>query len=337
MQPLIVHESVLQRERPVVTRRQCRAARAIASSLSPAGSRARLTVFTYHQVLERRDPLRPGEPDVRDFECDIDVIGQVFTVLPLAEAVRRMAERTLPARAACITFDDGYANNHTLAAPVLQAHGVPATFFIAGGAVDDGVMWNDLVIDALARGGSPGGAGSATGQRSALDDGSAAVAAALNELKYRPLEERRAAAERLYRDSLGEEPPRLMMTREMVADLARKGFDIGGHTMSHPILKILPPDQARAEIVGCATWIERVTGRRPTTFAYPNGRPGTDFDASHAAMVAEAGFALAVSTAWSVARRGTDPYRVPRVGSWWRHHRSLPAGLLRLYLSSYLA
>jgi peptidoglycan/xylan/chitin deacetylase (PgdA/CDA1 family) len=274
---------------------------------------------------------------VSDFERDIDVIERVFAVLPLEEAVRRMVERTLPARAACLTFDDGYANNHTLAASVLEVRGVPATFFIAGGAVDDGVMWNDLVIEAIARSGSSIVVGGAAGQRSTVGDGSAAVAGILNELKYRALEERRAAAERIYRDHVGEELPRLMMTREMVADLARRGFDVGGHTMTHPILKIMPSDRARAEIIDCATWIEQVTGRRPKTFAYPNGRPGTDFDASHAAMVAEAGFALAVSTAWSVARRGTDVYSVPRVGPWWRHHRTLPGGLLRLYLRSYVA
>lgn len=315
-------------------------ARAIASTLSPAGSRARLTVFGYHQVLEKRDPLRPGEPDGSAFDRDLDAIKRVFAVLPLDEAVRRLSERTLPARAACITFDDGYANNHTLAAPALESHGVPATFFVTGGAIDDGVMWNDLVIEAVARRGAAVVLNDIPWDRErwrAAGEGPGLVAAILDEIKYRPLEQRLAAAERIYRDNVGDERPRLMMTRAMVADLAARGFDVGGHTLSHPILSKQPAEQARAEIAGCAAWIEGVTGRRPRTFAYPNGRPGTDFDASHMAMVAEAGFALAVSTTWSAARVGTHPYSVPRVGAWWREGaRSLSGGLLRLYARSYL-
>lgn len=314
-------------------------ARTIASTLSPRGSRARLAVFGYHQVLEKRDPLRPGEPDQRDFDRDVAVMKSVFTVLPLEEAVRRLRERTLPARAACITFDDGYANNQTLAAPILEAHGVPATFFVTGGAVDDGVMWNDLVIEAVARRGAdlvltdiPWD----EQKRRSAGQGPALVAAILAEIKYRPLDQRLALAKRIYRDNVGEAPPRLMMTRPMVADLAARGFDVGGHTLTHPILSKLPAEQARREIAGCAAWLEQVTGRAPKTFAYPNGRPGTDFDSSHEAMVAEAGFAVAVSTTWSTARAGTDPYNVPRVGPWWRGRSSLTKGLLKLYLKSYL-
>src|SRR5690606_11936460 len=54
--------------------------------LSPAGRRARLAVFTYHQVLPERDALRPDEPDAREFAHDRELIGRVFTVLALPEA-----------------------------------------------------------------------------------------------------------------------------------------------------------------------------------------------------------------------------------------------------------
>jgi peptidoglycan/xylan/chitin deacetylase (PgdA/CDA1 family) len=319
--------------------RRDRVARAIASTLSPRGDRARLTVFGYHQVLEKRDPLRPGEPDQADFDRDLAVMKSVFTLLPLDEAVRQLNARTLPTGAACITFDDGYANNQTLAAPVLEAHGVPATFFVTGGACDDGVMWNDLVIEAVARRGSAlvlKDVSWSEERRRAAGEGPALVAAILAELKYRPLAQRLAAAERIYRDNVGEAPPRLMMTRSMVADLAARGFDVGGHTLTHPILCKLPAEQARSEIAGCAAWLKQVTGRTPKTFAYPNGRPGTDFDASHEAMVREAGFSVAVSTTWSTARAGTNPYDVPRVGPWWRGGASLTRGLLKLYVKSYL-
>jgi peptidoglycan/xylan/chitin deacetylase (PgdA/CDA1 family) len=316
------------------------ATKACAGTLSPAGRGARLAVFSYHQVLERRDPLRPGEPDRSDFASDVEIIRQMFSVLPLQEAAARLTGGTLPSRAACVTFDDGYANNHELAASVLEAHGVPATFFVTGGAVDDGVMWNDLLIEAVAARGNELVLSSVPGLDTSAfsaSQGPALVAEILQALKYRPLSERRTAAEQVYRDNVGPDLPRLMMTREMVADLARRGFDIGGHTMNHPILAQLPEDEARLEISSCSQWIEDVTGRRPKTFAYPNGRPGKDFTAVHAAMVGEAGYDVAVSTSWDLARTATDVYNVPRIGPWWRQQRSLPGGLLRLYVRSYLS
>jgi peptidoglycan/xylan/chitin deacetylase (PgdA/CDA1 family) len=314
------------------------AAVGIGSLLSPAGRRARLAVFTYHQVLERRDPLRPDEPDRNEFAADLDVIARVFTPLALPDAIARLAAGTLPARAACITFDDGYANNHEIAAPLLEAAGLPATFFVACGAVDDGVMWNDLLIEAVARSGRAPVLDALPGldmkQVSELR-GAALVRALLGGMKYRPLEQRLAAAQRFYSDNVGELAPRLMMSRTQVADLARRGFDMGGHTVRHPILKGLSDDAAKAEIESCSAWLADVTGRRPLTFAYPNGRPGVDFAPQHAAMVAAAGYATAVSTEWRLARAGTDPYSVPRIGPWWRNGRSLPGVLARMQLRSY--
>lgn len=298
-------------------------ARAAGQLLSPGNRRGRLTVFCYHQVLTTLDPLRPGEPDEEQFLDDIRLIDSVFNVLTFGEASKRLASGTLPSRAACITFDDGYANNHELAAPMLKLVGVPATFFIAGGAVDAGIMWNDLVIESIAHSGSGSQAES--------------LSATLVGLKYKPIAERWDAAERMYRKAVSSDLPRLMMTRDMVADLADQGFEIGGHTINHPILRELQDDAAKSEIENCATWIHEVTGMTPTTFAYPNGVPGQDFEPKHAAMVRDAGFEAAASTQWALAKPGTDRFSIPRVGPWWRQGRTLTSGLCRSYLKSYLA
>lgn len=300
-----------------------RAAKVAGSILSPAGARARLVVFCYHQVLERRDPLRPGEPDEAQFLNDVRLIDTVFNVLPFTEAVRKLKSGDLPARSACITFDDGYANNFELAEPILHSVGVPATFFIAGGAVDTGVMWNDLVIESVAHSGSKKRAEN--------------LGATLRELKYRPMAERWDDAVDMYRRTVDADLPRLMMTRDMVAGLSGQGFEIGGHTMNHPILKELSDDEARREIEDCAAWIRDVTGDAPTSFAYPNGVPGQDFTDAHAAMVREAGFEAAASTQWALAHGGTNPLSIPRIGPWWRQGPGLMSGLCRSYLKSYLA
>lgn len=295
-------------------------ASAFGNVLSPSGRRGRLAVFCFHQVLESHDVYRVGEPTAEEFAHDVELIASFFNVLPFGEAVTMLAGNRLPKRAACITFDDGYANNHSLAAPILEAAGVPATFFIAGGAIDAGVMWNDLVIEAIA---------SRAGEV-------AAVSSELAELKYRPMQERWEIAEQRFSSEVGGDLPRLMMTREMVRDLSRRGFEIGGHTINHPILKELPEDEARNEIQACRNWIQSVTGASAISFAYPNGRFGIDYDERHMQMVADAGFDAAASTDWNLATTTTNRFSIPRVGPWWRQGRSFGSGLLRSYVSSYI-
>ncbi|MEO1202675.1 MAG: polysaccharide deacetylase family protein, partial [Pseudomonadota bacterium] len=128
----------------------------------------------------------------------------------------------------------------------------------------------------------------------------------------------------------------LMMRRTEVRDLADRGFEIGGHTISHPILKELPDDEARREIIDCRRWVKEVTGTAPASFAYPNGRSGVDFDERHVAMVREAGFAAAASTDWGFAAASSHALRLPRTGPWWRQGRRFNVGLIRSYLRSYV-
>jgi peptidoglycan/xylan/chitin deacetylase (PgdA/CDA1 family) len=96
-------------------------------------SRDRLSVLIYHRVPAEPDDLLSGEPHASEFEQAMRWIKSTFNVIPLADGVEGIRTGKLPSRALSITFDDGYANNATVAAPILQRLGLHATFFIATG------------------------------------------------------------------------------------------------------------------------------------------------------------------------------------------------------------
>ena len=52
-------------------------------------------------------------------------ISRAFNVLSLSDAARRLKDGTLPAAAAVITFDDGYADNLEVAWPILERYEHP--------------------------------------------------------------------------------------------------------------------------------------------------------------------------------------------------------------------
>lgn len=311
----------------------------VARIFSPPGKRGKLVVFCYHQVLEATDPLRPGEPTLEEFEADIDRIAAWFNVLSLPDAAKAMRNGTLPPRAACITFDDGYLNNHSLAAPALEARNLPATFFITSGAVEQGVMWNDLIIDAVA---ACDGLPDLAALREHAPEVSTTMSpqqmaqGIIDNIKYLPLDVRWETAEQFYKDNAGVELPRKMMQPAHVADLAARGFDVGAHTVSHPILAKLDSEGARQEIEESVRWVAGVIGKQPLSFAYPNGRPNVDFQAEHAGQARDAGCEVAVTTEWAVSAGRVDAYHIPRVGPWWRFGRNGLDGLMRIYVKSLL-
>jgi peptidoglycan/xylan/chitin deacetylase (PgdA/CDA1 family) len=295
-------------------------ARLLLGAFAPAGARSRLTVLIYHRVMAAPDPLRPGEPTAAEFEARMRWLKARFNAIPLADAVAGLKAGKLPARPLAITFDDGYRDNHDLAAPILAKLGLPATFFVATGYLDGGIMFNDAVIEAVrkARGDALdlGTAGLDTYSLQTLDDRRRAIAAILGTLKPRPPRERGELAERIAAAAGATLPRDLMMSSDQVAALHRSGMTVGAHTATHPILARTDAATARNEIEAGRRCLETITGARVGLFAYPNGKPGADYVAEHVAMVRELGFDGAVSTAWGAAAPGDDPYQIPRFTPW---------------------
>jgi len=294
--------------------------RPLLSALLPGGPRARLTVLIYHRVLTECDPLRPGEPTAERFSWQMELMKHLFTVLPLSEAVTRLHNNTLPPRAACITFDDGYADNHDVALPILRKHGLPATVFVATGFLNGGRMFNDTVIEVIRR--LPDSQIDLTSlglkqvHLQGTKDRLALIKTILAQVKYMPLEERKEFLARLTSQCDEQLPDDLMMTDSQVQSAARQGMEIGAHTVNHPILTRLSGEEVRSEIAESKAYLETLTGGRVNLFAYPNGRMGQDFDLSHRDMLGELGFDAALTTHRGAANHGTDKYLLPRFTPW---------------------
>lgn len=283
--------------------------------------RQTLTIFAYHRVLPVPDPLRPGEVDAVIFEAQMRFLARHFAVLPLREAAGLLRQGRLPARACCITFDDGYADNLTVALPILQWHRLPATVFVATGYLDGQRMFNDAVIDIVAA------CPLASLDLEELDLGRhrletpderrAAIVAILKKFRYRSPETRETDLTRMLEmAACGSLPAGAMLGRAQVRELADQGVEIGGHTVTHPILAAVPDERAQAEILAGKQELETITGRPVTVFAYPNGKPQRDYLTNHVAMVRSAGFELAVTTTNGVATPATDIFQLPRFMPW---------------------
>ncbi|MCZ4313788.1 polysaccharide deacetylase family protein [Comamonadaceae bacterium G21597-S1] len=291
--------------------------------LSPSGARARLSVLIFHRVLPSPDPLFPDEIDARRFDEICGWVGELCNVLPLDHAVLRLQAGTLPARAACITFDDGYGDNYQVALPILKRHGLSATFFVSTGYLDGGCMWNDAVIEAVRRTHLSSldlddliPEGAVNLPVASVADKAAAIDYIIKQLKYRPDRERAALITQVAGRAAIRLPTDLMMTSQEVRAMRSAGMLIGAHTVSHPILAALDADAARFEMQQSKKALENLLGERVAFFAYPNGKPVADYSSETVAIVRDVGFDAALSTRWAAARADTDLYQIPRFTPW---------------------
>ena len=289
--------------------------------VAPTGiGNGRLCVMNYHRILESADPLMESEPDIDAFYWQIQLLAESFNVMSLHDAVQALSDRSMPPRAVCITFDDGYRAIHDHALPILREFNLPATVFVTTGYTAQDNMWNDRILEAVRQ--LPGNQLDLTEDRLGIfslqspADRQRTTQKLTESAKYLSPEDRLALVRKLEEMSGNPLCPNVMLTQEMIINLAHHGIEIGGHTITHPILAVLDDDSARHEIVGNKHQLEALINKPLRYFAYPNGKTGIDFDERHVAMVKEAGYAAAFTTSIGAATRMNDPYQLPRCRPW---------------------
>lgn len=246
-----------------------------------------LVVLAYHRVYDMGDEdAFACDPelvsaDVATFRWQMEHLRRHWNPVSLTEAVDAAEQgRALPPRSVVVTFDDGHADNHDHAWPVLREFGIPATIFLATEYIGSGTtFWFDRVATLMHR--AP--AGLHRLERLSLDVGLVDIAArrlackqALARLKLLPDAARREALAEieavLGAGVVARSAPTAALTWDQVRAMATGGVEFGSHTVSHPILSMLPPEQLDHELGSSRARIERETGRPCDLLAYPVGK-----------------------------------------------------------------
>lgn len=282
-------------------------------------ARGRLSVFLFHAVPLRSPDVLP-DFDLAQFKSVLSFIQERFRIIPLDDAVQAMQKGKLPPRAACLTFDDGYASWLDGVGPLLQRENVHATFYITTGQFDGLPMWHERVAQAVMAMPGPAlhlpGMGLPVLPLVTVAERRKAFFVLEQFLKYQPLEAREQLMQALETAAGVRSGAVSSMTIAQLKTLSNQGFGIGAHTHSHPILTLCGSDAATKEIAGVRESLQNLVGNKVDSFAYPNGRPMADFHADHVSMVQAAGYKHAVTTDWGAANSSTSVYEIPRFTPW---------------------
>lgn len=289
-------------------------------------------VVTYHRVRATGEPIGNAwmeterGVDADTLRAHLAFLARHFTPVPLSDVAAPNAKS--PGRPTfAVTFDDGYEDNLTVAAPILREMGIPATFFVVSEFVGtDKRFWWESLAEMLRTTRQPGLAPAAA---------SAALPDLAGTLSLGSPQQRQAAQHEIARAmvklphtqvwpvleelgrSLGAAPRVLgrdyrLMNWEQVLQLQALGFEIGGHTMTHANLGAGEPAAITREIVGCVEALQARLGRPVRSFAYPYGGALNRGETAIRALQA-AGCPVAVTTDAGVIRPGTNRWLCPRI------------------------
>jgi len=281
---------------------------------------ARLAVITYHKIVSHDGPYLADEIIVSDFDWQIKALKRYFNILPLSEAIDLLQEDRLPPLALCVTIDDGYRNILTEAAPILSKYHVPATIFVTTQFTLDGLMWHDVVEQSirktelsrvdLAELDLPNYVWNNAKERiNVIDD----ISEKIKYYEHRRLQQVVEIIQQKCGVTVAND---IMLSVEQLAKLSDFNIEVGGHTVSHPILTRISDEQAENEIRECKQSLEHWTQREIKFFAYPNGKPQRDYAPQHMEMVAAAGYKAAFNTRYGAADKSDNIYDLPRLSAW---------------------
>lgn len=295
-----------------------------------AAERPFTLVLVYHRVVADQAAVKGHYGIEKGIAADVFEAQLRFMLkhfMPI-RACQALEEPSAALRFA-VTLDDGYADNFTVAAPILDRLGIPATFFVVSDYVGtDRLFWWEQLA-AIMR---------------ASDVPSLDAQAVLPELvgaerlpQTLPLHTealREQAYERLSRairtgphedvprhmqrlsDALGVVPREEgreygLMDWAQLQALSRQGHDIGGHTASHSNVIGLSPDLIRREILSSCAAIEERLDAPVRSFAYPYGVFDRQQNAAADAL-ASVGCRVAFTGDKGAVHAGTQAYELPR-------------------------
>lgn len=255
-------------------------------------------ILGYHNVVpvgERPVGDRSLHMPQRDFARQLDLVGQLFDVVPLEEL--RIGTPGKPR--AAITFDDAYLGALSAGVEELARRAMPATVFVAPKFLGGGTFWWDELADPVTGILAPSLRETALGQLKGRHDEIVAWAGH-NDL-------RRASP-----------PAHACVASEVVLrDVTHAGVTLGSHTWSHPNLARLRGPELGRELGPPLKWLRERFDAVIPWLAYPYGLASPEVEAA----VRGAGYTNAVRVTGGVLRSiaTDDAYRMPRC--------NIPAGI----------
>lgn len=294
-------------------------------------------VLMYHRIAEPKTDAWELCVSPENFRAQLQVLKK-FTPVSLEKLVQKRRS-WIPRQHVAITFDDGYIDNYTQAAPLLDEAKVPASFFISSGytGTDRWFWWDALEYLLLQQPVLPSrlSVNTGKGEQSLSLEGEeqltqdlaqqlkdwqaelpppgrrAEAYLALWQLCQKENEkEQNAILQQLFQQTNISFPQErlCMQAGELQALQAHPLFSVEAHTLSHPMLANCSQQDQQKEIAGSRDQLTHLTDYTPQFFSYPYG----NYNTTAYEVAASTGFQASFTTEAELVRSWSDLHLLGR-------------------------
>jgi peptidoglycan/xylan/chitin deacetylase (PgdA/CDA1 family) len=288
----------------------------------------RALIIRYHAILEPDAPAAAVVPagishTPAQLQGHLEVLRRHFNILAVQDLVTHLEEgRPLPDRSVVLTFDDGFADNLVVAAPLLARYDVRAGFFLTTGLIGTSqVPWFVHTLWLFTHATAVRWIDPTFGREWPLDTPTARTAArrAANLACAAATATERAIYLQQLEHSLAAPPlplqQPLMLDWQQAAQLRDAGHCVDSHTVTHPNMALLSWQDALAEAALSRSHLREHLGVGGDVFCYPNpfGKPNADTLTRE--ILRHAGYRAALLVDAGLVGARTDLLGLPRVHS----------------------
>jgi peptidoglycan/xylan/chitin deacetylase (PgdA/CDA1 family) len=229
-------------------------------------------------------------------------------------------EKRLPRDSVAVTFDDGFADNFEVAAPVLSRFGIRATFYVTVSSIEGPTpLWFCRLRHAFHTTQLKTWFDSADGCARHVSDAAERKAAFLVASKrcarsagYSQEQILTNIERELEVDPLSaRDCP--MLSWDQIRGLHHAGHIVGSHTLTHPNLACVGDDDLQGELIESKNKLERQLGVPAVHFSYPSPIMQPHFTERTVVFTRQAGYQTAVTCIPRPIRRGDDPWCFGRI------------------------
>jgi peptidoglycan/xylan/chitin deacetylase (PgdA/CDA1 family) len=291
----------------------------------------RAVILMYHSVQHHPEKFANSigtgiTHSAQAFEGQMKLLTSYYHPVSLEHILSFLqGERKLPPKAVAVTFDDGFADNCEIAAPILARYGIRAAFYLTAGLIGTrNPPWYCRLRFAISTTRKERWRNPATGQTYALADEQAKKNALLSAFDCcAPLAgiEQEGMIARIESDldaylSAAANGFSFMMNWNQAKHLVEAGHIVGSHTLTHPNLAhVQSEDVMRSELTESKKQIEEAIGSSVEHFSYPHPALSPQWNEKTVATTKQAGYHSAVTTTPGPVQMMANPLYLKRMGA----------------------
>lgn len=257
-------------------------------------------IFNFHDIYDKQW-----------FTDTLEVIQESYEIVPFSEIQKFYQGKIKSKNIAHLTIDDGHISTYSLIYQVLKERNLSASIFVSPKIIEEQTnFWyfesGDYDKEKL---------------RICIAEVLGIQKESLNNLYPRSVMKTLSLEQnwkiiKLYQKKFNEPIKKgKYINTEQLLELENSGiFEIGAHTMNHPILANETDKVSEYEIKQSVQSLGNLLNREITTFAYPNGGPGLDFGQREMNFLKESGVEYAFSFEFKNLKKNDNLLSIPRYG-----------------------